>query len=56
MALIDLTYVSKANYQVDALILLPILKDSLRWNFDHDITGILFYDNGYFGQILEGTR
>jgi hypothetical protein len=56
MALIDLTYVSKANYQIDALILLPILKDSLRWNFDHDITGILYYDNGYFGQILEGPE
>lgn len=56
MDLIDLSYVSKASYDVDALILLPILKDSLRWNFDHQITGVLYYDNGYFGQILEGPE
>ena len=56
MDLIDLSYVSKATYEVDALILLPILKDSLRWNFDHQITGVLYYDSGYFGQILEGPE
>jgi hypothetical protein len=56
MGLIDLTYVSKASYEADALILLPILKDSLRWNFDHQITGVLYYDSGYFGQILEGPE
>jgi len=56
MALIDLSYISKASYEMDAITLLPILKDSLRWNFDHQITGVLYYDDGYFGQILEGPE
>jgi hypothetical protein len=56
MGLIELSYVSKASYEMDALTLLPILKDSLRWNFDHQITGVLYYENGYFGQIIEGPE
>jgi len=56
MDLIELSYVSKASYEMDALTLLPILKDSLRWNYDHQITGILYYENGYFGQIIEGPE
>ncbi len=56
MDLIELSYVSKASYEMDALTLLPILKDSLRWNFDHQITGVLYYEDGYFGQIIEGPE
>ena len=56
MGLIELSYVSKASYEMDALTLLPILKDSLRWNFDHQITGVLYYEDGYFGQIIEGPE
>jgi hypothetical protein len=56
MDLVELSYVSKASYEMDALTLLPILKDSLRWNFDHQITGVLYYEDGYFGQIIEGPE
>ena len=56
MDLIELSYVSKASYEMDALTLLPILKDSLRWNFDNQITGVLYYEDGYFGQIIEGPE
>ena len=56
MDLIEISYVSKASYDMDAITLLPILKDSLRWNYDHQITGVLYYENGYFGQIIEGPE
>ena len=29
---------------------------SYKWNLDHEITGVLFYENGIFAQILEGSE
>jgi len=41
MNLIDLVYLFDISY---------------KWNQDHQITGVLFYENGMFSQILEGAE
>ena len=46
-------YVSKSA-ALDDGILTKILAISRAWNFEHNITGILLYNDGNFMQVLEG--
>lgn len=54
--LIELSYVSLATQDMGMLALMRILNESWSWNVRHQITGILFYENQHFGQILEGRK
>ena len=56
MNLTQLVYVSKASQLMGMLSLTRILDSSVRWNEAHELTGVLFYDNGYFCQLLEGHK
>lgn len=56
MKLTQLIYVSKASQLMGMLSLTQILDSSVRWNDTHDLTGVLFYDNGHFCQLLEGDK
>ena len=56
--LIRLTYASKTtaspnNVQRDVI---DILHQSIQFNAKHSISGVLFYNNNYFFQCLEGER
>ncbi len=52
--LIELSYVSKATNDMGILGLMNLLEDAVHKNKRNGITGVLFYDNRIFGQILEG--
>ncbi len=52
--LIELSYVSKATNDMGILGLMNLLEDAVHKNKRNGITGVLFYDNLIFGQILEG--
>jgi len=54
--LIELKYLSEAKTATNIWGVTAILDVSVTSNKRHSVTGILFYDKGYFGQILEGTR
>jgi len=54
--LVELKYLSEAEGDINVWGLTDIVHDSTTSNAQHGITGILFFDHGYFGQILEGTR
>ncbi len=54
--LVELKYLSEAKTATNVWGLTAILDVSVTSNKRHAVTGILFYDKGYFGQILEGTR
>ena len=54
--LVELKYLSEAVTRVNVWSLTEIVDISVRSNTLHSITGILFFDQGYFGQILEGSR
>jgi len=56
MNLTQLIYVSKATQLMGMLSLTQILDSSVRWNEAHELTGVLFYDNGHFCQLLEGDK
>jgi hypothetical protein len=56
MNLTQLIYVSKASQLMGMLSLTQILDSSVRWNEAHELTGVLFYDNGHFCQLLEGDK
>jgi len=56
MNLTQLIYVSKATQLMGMLSLTRILDSSVRWNETHELTGVLFYDNGHFCQLLEGDK
>jgi hypothetical protein len=56
MNLTQLIYVSKATQLMGMLSLTKILDSSVRWNEAHELTGVLFYDNGHFCQLLEGDK
>lgn len=47
-------YARPINYLEDDLT--QILASAISHNQTHDITGVLFFDNGKFIQILEGTK
>lgn len=54
--LVELKYLSEAQDAMNIWGLTGIVDISIASNKLHSITGILFFDQGYFGQILEGTR
>lgn len=56
--LIRLTYASKATSESSMVQtdLIDILNHSRRFNNQHSISGVLFYNNNYFFQCLEGER
>ena len=52
--LIELSYVSQAANEMGILGLMNLLEDAVHKNKRNGITGVLFYDNRIFGQIIEG--
>jgi hypothetical protein len=52
--LIELSYVSQAANDMGILGLMNLLEDAVHKNKRNGITGVLFYDNCIFGQIIEG--
>jgi hypothetical protein len=49
-------YVSKATHEVSNQTLLDIQAEAIRANSRLDVTGVLFYGDGWFLQLLEGPR
>jgi hypothetical protein len=54
--LIEISYVSQATQDMGILSLMNLLEDAIYVNKSKEVTGILLYDFGVFGQILEGDR
>lgn len=54
--LVELSYLSEAVSDMSFLGLMRLLESARAFNQQHGITGILFYDNQQFGQIIEGER
>ena len=54
--LVELTYLSEAVSDMSFLGLMRLLESARAFNQEHGITGILFYDNQQFGQVIEGER
>jgi hypothetical protein len=54
--LVKLSYLSEAVSDMSFLGLMRLLESARKFNLKHGITGILFYDNQQFGQIIEGER
>lgn len=54
--LVELSYVSRATQEMGLSSLIHLFDVSLKWNDAHALTGVLFYENGFFSQILEGPR
>jgi hypothetical protein len=54
--LVELKYLSEAASETNVWSLTKIVNTAVSLNEKHGITGILFFDHGYFGQILEGQR
>ena len=52
--LIELSYVSQSSNDMGILGLMNLLEDAVDKNKRAGVTGVLFYDNGIFGQIMEG--
>ena len=52
----ELSYLSMAVSDMSFLGLMRLLESARAFNQQHGITGILFYDNQQFGQIIEGER
>jgi len=52
--LIELSYVSQSANDMGILGLMNLLEDVVHKNKRNGITGVLFYDNCIFGQIIEG--
>ena len=54
--LIELSYLSMSVSDMSFLGLMRLLESARDFNQKHGITGILFYDNQEFGQVIEGER
>ena len=54
--LVELSYLSESVSDMSFLGLMRLLESARAFNFQHGITGILFYDNQQFGQIIEGEH
>ena len=52
--LLELSYVSQSSNDMGILGLMNLLEDAVHKNKRAGVTGVLFYDNGIFGQIMEG--
>jgi Sensors of blue-light using FAD len=49
-------YLSRARHRMTHGELADLLAGARLRNAQHDITGLLIYDSGYFAQVLEGPR
>ncbi|QWD68692.1 BLUF domain-containing protein [Polynucleobacter sp. VK25] len=54
--LVELSYLSEAVSDMSFLGLMRLLESARAFNQKHGVTGILFYDNQQFAQIIEGER
>ena len=54
--LISISYVSKATQDMGMLSLMRLIGQAVSLNKEINATGVLFYENQCFGQILEGPR
>jgi hypothetical protein len=54
-SLVEVIYISKSCEQMTQGEILRLINSARLWNEAHDITGALFYINGNFAQILEGS-
>lgn len=54
--LISVSYISKATQDMGVLALMRLTDQASQLNQQLDLSGVLFYENQYFGQILEGPR
>lgn len=54
--LVELKYQSLAAHDLGILDLTKIIDVAIATNTRLGITGVLFFDKGHFGQILEGKR
>ncbi|WP_269460091.1 BLUF domain-containing protein [Polynucleobacter necessarius] len=54
--LVELSYLNETVSDTSFLGLMRLLESARAFNQQHGITGILFYDNQQFGQIIEGER
>ena len=52
--LVSLSYVSDATEEFGILALMQLVDKASRRNKSLNVTGVLSFDNGRFGQILEG--
>jgi hypothetical protein len=55
-SLLELGYVSKAVKPLVTIELVQLFDAAYKFNQAHGITGILFYENQYFAQIIEGKN
>ena len=54
--LVELSYLSEAISDMSFLGLMRLLKSARVFNQKNGVTGILFYDNQQFAQVIEGER
>jgi len=54
--LVELKYLSEAEHTMNIWGLTAIVDVATTANKKHSVTGILFFEQGYFGQILEGSK
>ena len=54
--LISVSYISKATQDMGVLALMRLTDQAAQLNQKLGLTGVLFYENQHFGQILEGPR
>ena len=54
--LVQLKYLSVASASTHISDLIQIMAVAIPTNAKHQITGILFFDQGYFGQIIDGPK
>ena len=54
-SLIELSYVSRATQDMGLLSLMNLLEEAVTRNRELSISGVLYFDSGVFGQILEGS-
>ena len=53
-SLLELSYVSRATQDMGLLSLMNLLEEAVNRNRELGISGVLYFDSGVFGQILEG--
>ncbi len=54
--LISISYLSKATQDMGVLALMRLTDQAAQLNQKLGLSGVLFYENQHFGQILEGPR
>ena len=54
--LVELSYLSEAVSDMSFLGLMRLLESARAFNQKNSVTGILFYDNQQFAQVIEGER